>query len=196
DDAEIAADGAEISADDTEIAGANAASAVDDAEIPADDAASVIDDAASAADDAASVIDDAASAVDDAASAIDDAASAADHAAIAVDEATAAAGVGGVLAYGEDMLGRTTIALGSGTVTVRGSGIPPGHEVWVAGRPVPVDPRGNFVAEEILPTGLHTVEVAVLDEQGNGELFLRDLELARNDWFYVGMADLTLSRND
>ena len=31
---------------------------------------------------------------------------------------------------------------------------------------------------------------------GNGELYLRDLELERNDWFYVGMADLTLIEND
>ncbi len=59
-----------------------------------------------------------------------------------------------------------------------------------------MDAEGDFVAEAILPTGIHTVEVAVLDEQGNGELFLRDLELERNDWFYVGMADLTLSQND
>ena len=47
--------------------------------------------------------------------------------------------------------------------------------------------------EEILPAGTHTVEVAVLDEQGSGELYLRDLEFKTNDWFYVGMADLTLS---
>jgi flagellar motor protein MotB len=100
-----------------------------------------------------------------------------------------------LLAYGESALGRSGIPMASGTVTVRGSAIPPGHAVWVAGRPVPVDPEGRFVAQEILPAGVHTVEVAVLDPQGNGELFLRDLELQRNDWFYVGMADLTLSRN-
>ena len=41
-----------------------------------------------------------------------------------------------------------------------------------------------------------TVEVAVLDPEGNGELFLRDLEFEPNDWFYVGMADLTLAQND
>ena len=62
---------------------------------------------------------------------------------------------------------------------MRGSGIPAGHTVWVAGQPVPVDAQGDFVAEEILPTGPHTVEVAVLDEEGNGELFLRDLELRK-----------------
>ena len=99
-------------------------------------------------------------------------------------------------AFGETGLATQNIQLASGTVDVRGSGIPPGHSVWVAGREVPVDARGNFVAEEILPQGTHTVEVAVLDEEGNGELFLRDLELKSSDWFYVGMADVTVAEND
>ncbi len=60
---------------------------------------------------------------------------------------------------------------------------------------MPVDANGAFVAEEILPAGLHTVEVAVLDGNGNGELYLRDLELDKSDWFTVGIADLTLSGN-
>ncbi len=98
--------------------------------------------------------------------------------------------------YGENELSKHNIRLGSGTVNVQGSGIPPHHTVWVAGRPVPVDAQGNFVAEGILPTGTHTVEVAVLDEYGNGQLYLRDLEFKRNDWFYVGIADLTLSENN
>jgi flagellar motor protein MotB len=97
--------------------------------------------------------------------------------------------------YGETDLAIRNIPIGAGAVQVHGRGIPPGHAVWVAGRPVPVDEHGAFVAEEILPAGLHTVEVAVLDEAGNGELFLRDLEFRRSDWFYVGMADLTLSSN-
>ena len=99
-------------------------------------------------------------------------------------------------AYGETGLAVQNIPLSSGTVTVRGSGIPPEHVVWVAGRRVPVDAAGNFIAEEILPTGAHTVEVGVLDAAGNGEVFLRDLELERKDWFYVGMADLTLSEHN
>ena len=56
-------------------------------------------------------------------------------------------------------------------------------------------PPATSSPEEILPAGVHTVEVAVLDEAGNGALFLRDLEFKRNDWFYVGLADLTLSES-
>ncbi len=96
-------------------------------------------------------------------------------------------------AYGDNALALQNIRLSSGTVRVQGSRIPPGHNVWVAGHLVPVDAEGNFVAEQILPEGTHTVEVAVLDQDGNGELFLRDLAFEPNDWFYVGMADLTLT---
>ncbi len=99
-------------------------------------------------------------------------------------------------AYGENTLGLHNIGLSSGTISVRGDNVPAGHEVWVAGRPVPVDDRGSFVAEEILPQGAHTVEVAVLDTEGAGELYLRDLEFEDNDWFYVGMADVTVSANE
>ena len=98
-------------------------------------------------------------------------------------------------AYGENDLARHQIPLGSGTVKVQGSGIPADHTVWVAGRQVPVDPQGNFAAEEILPDGTHTVEVAVLDDAGNGSLYLRDLEFKRRDLFYVGVADITVSEN-
>jgi flagellar motor protein MotB len=98
-------------------------------------------------------------------------------------------------AYGESNLARHQIRLGSGTVKVQGSGIPADHTVWVAGHQVPIDPQGKFAAEEILPSGTHTVEVAVLDDAGNGSLYLRDLEFKRKDVFYVGLADLTLSKN-
>jgi flagellar motor protein MotB len=97
--------------------------------------------------------------------------------------------------YGESDLARHRIPIDGGMVKVLGSGIPAGHTVWVAGRQVPVDPDGDFAAEEILPPGAHTVEVAVLDDAGNGSLYLRDLEFKRTDLFYVGVADLTVSEN-
>ncbi len=97
--------------------------------------------------------------------------------------------------YGESRLALRHIPLRGGTVQAFGDAIPPGHGVWMAGYAVPVDAAGAFVAEEILPPGMHTVEVAVLDQFGNGELFLRDLALKPSDWFTVGIADLTLSGN-
>jgi hypothetical protein len=100
------------------------------------------------------------------------------------------------IAWGENSMALHNIGLSSGTISVRGDSVPEGHEVWVAGRPVPVDESGSFVAEEVLPQGQHTVEVAVLDKEGAGELYLRDLELEDNDWFYVGMADLTVSTDE
>lgn len=101
-----------------------------------------------------------------------------------------------LVGYGENRLVQNNIGVKGGTIKVYGSRIPAGHRVWVAGRAVPVADNGEFAVEEILPPGLHTVEVAVLDDSGNGELFLRDLELKKNDWFYVAMADVTLAQSD
>lgn len=101
-----------------------------------------------------------------------------------------------LVGYGENRLVQNNIGVNGGTIKVYGSAIPAGHKVWVAGRAVPVADNGEFAVEEILPPGLHTVEVAVLDDSGNGELFLRDLELKKSDWFYVAMADLTLAQSN
>jgi len=97
--------------------------------------------------------------------------------------------------YGESRIANRNIPLSGGTVQAHGISIPQGHGVWMAGYAVPVDKKGSFVAEEILPEGIHTVEIAVLDKFGNGELFLRDLALKQSDWFAVGIADLTMSGN-
>ena len=64
-------------------------------------------------------------------------------------------------------------------------GGPPG-----TGRPAGQLRRGGDSSD-----GAHTVEVAVLDDAGNGSLYLRDLEFKRTDLFYVGMADVTVSQN-
>ncbi|MEJ2330525.1 MAG: flagellar motor protein MotB, partial [Gammaproteobacteria bacterium] len=100
-----------------------------------------------------------------------------------------------LVGYGESRIASRNIPLHGGAVQAYGTAIPEGHGVWMAGYEVPVDGSGGFVAEEILPEGMHTVEVAVLDKFGNGELFLRDLALKKSDWFTVGIADFTLSGN-
>jgi len=100
-----------------------------------------------------------------------------------------------LVGYGETHLHRQTIPLQGGTVIVNGDSIPANHSVWLAGRELPVNEDGAFVSDEIFRPGLHTVEVAVLDKEGNGELFLRELELKKSDWFYVGIADVTFAKD-
>ncbi len=100
-----------------------------------------------------------------------------------------------LVGYGENHLVVDNIPKKGGTIKVSGSAVPADHSVFVAGRAVPVGKEGKFVAEEILPRGMHTVEVAILDKSGNGDLFLRDLDLKKNDWFYVGIADVTVARD-
>jgi flagellar motor protein MotB len=110
------------------------------------------------------------------------------------NEASGAGDTALLAGYGESERFARNIPIDTASaVRVSGDGIPPGHTVWLAGTELPTNEEGRFVGEVLLPPGLHTVEVAVLDEEGNGELFLRDLELERNDWFFVGMADLTLA---
>ncbi|MCG6939588.1 MAG: OmpA family protein [Gammaproteobacteria bacterium] len=98
--------------------------------------------------------------------------------------------------YGENHLASQHIDIDGGTVTISGEHIPKDHTVWLAGKEVPVNDRGEFVSEELFPRGLQTIEVAVLDDEGNGELFLRDMEFAKNDWFYVGIGDVTVAQDN
>ena len=100
-----------------------------------------------------------------------------------------------LVGYGENHLAVDNIPKQGGTVTVYGNSVPTDHSVFVAGRAVPIGMEGKFVSEEILPSGKHTVEVAILDKAGNGDLFLRDLDLKKSDWFTVGIADVTASRD-
>jgi len=97
--------------------------------------------------------------------------------------------------YGENHLYTQHIKINGGTVTINGDKIPQGHNVWLAGKEVPVNEKGEFVSEELFPRGMHTIEVAVLDDEGNGELFLRDMEFSRSDWFYVALGDVTAARD-
>lgn len=101
-----------------------------------------------------------------------------------------------LVGYGASRLKVSNIPLSGGTVSVAGAEVPEGYQVWLAGYPVPVAADGKFVAETILPEGLHTVEVAILDQDGNGDLYLRDLELQESDWFSIGFADITGSANE
>jgi hypothetical protein len=87
----------------------------------------------------------------------------------------------------EDRTRRKTIPVRGGQVTISGGNI--GTAVEVMGEMVPVDPDGRFVISRILPPGDHVVTV-----KANGGSVVRDVNIPVSDWFYVGIADLTLGK--
>jgi outer membrane protein OmpA-like peptidoglycan-associated protein len=95
------------------------------------------------------------------------------------------------LAYGENTLVLRNIPVRGGAVTVSGSNIPPAHQVFVQGLAVPVDDGSHFVARQILPGGPQQVTVKILNARGEGLVFTRNLTVAIDDSFLVGIADLT-----
>lgn len=100
-----------------------------------------------------------------------------------------------LVGYGENHLGLYNIDLQGGTLTVNGQAIPAGHDVYFMGSKLPTNEHGQFVGQQIVPPGVHNVEIAVLDAEGDGQLFWRELKIKENNWFYVGLADFTVGRN-
>jgi hypothetical protein len=92
--------------------------------------------------------------------------------------------------YGEDRTAVRNISVYGGAVTVYGKNIPDGHEVTVAGEPVPVDASNGFVIQRIFPSGNHAVDISVMQD-GVGMEFSREIEVPENEWFYIALADFT-----
>ncbi len=97
--------------------------------------------------------------------------------------------------YGETSLKLRNIRASGGTVTVSGTKVAPGQSVTALGIAVPVDDKGRFAVRQILPSGPHSVEVAVKNDKGQGPTFRRNLNIADKDWFYFAIADITVGRD-
>ncbi|MCB1455853.1 MAG: TonB-dependent receptor [Nitratireductor sp.] len=96
---------------------------------------------------------------------------------------------------GEDRTAISNIPLNGGKVTVYGRNVPEGYQVDVLGRSVPVDPQGSFVAATILQSGNHRVDVSVHKPgEGRGLEIEREISIPASDWFYLGIADVTLGK--
>lgn len=87
---------------------------------------------------------------------------------------------------GDDMTARRSIPVRGGAVTVSGNSYGAGS-VRVMGEEAVVDPDGAFVIQRILPPGAHDVAVGV-----GGTAVNRHVDIPKTEWFYVGLADLTV----
>ncbi|PWV95607.1 hypothetical protein DFR52_1092 [Hoeflea marina] len=82
-----------------------------------------------------------------------------------------------------------------GAVTVFGRNVPVGYSIEAFGETIPLDPEQSFVVQRILPPGDHAVDVALKGASKSGGLaFSRDINIPKNDWFYVAIADLTIGK--
>ncbi len=96
---------------------------------------------------------------------------------------------------GDDRTLVSNIPLYGGSITVHGRNVPYGYHVEVLGETIAVDDGQAFVISRILPPGDHLVDVALTGEtRDEGLQFERDINIPDNEWFYVGLADLTVGR--
>ena len=95
---------------------------------------------------------------------------------------------------GEDRTNIRNIPVYGGAVTVFGRNIPPGYTVDTLGERVSIDNENKFVIQRILPPGDHVVEVDVSGTKDGALSFDREIHIPRDEWFYVGLADLTIGK--
>ena len=99
----------------------------------------------------------------------------------------------GLDAYGSDRTEIRGIRVSGGLVTVTGNNVLPNEAVRVAGREVPIDRDGEFVAEVIVPHGVSTVAVEI--DGPRARVVERDVEVPETDFFYVALGEVTLGSN-
>ena len=100
--------------------------------------------------------------------------------------------------YGINRLDIDAIPVRGGRVTIVGQGMDPATWLRLDGQPIAIDPAGRVAGESILPAGRHVVRLQVArppakqGERGSIVDVERVIVIPSDDWFYVGLADLTL----
>ncbi|MGI6240455.1 MAG: OmpA family protein [Candidatus Omnitrophota bacterium] len=109
-----------------------------------------------------------------------------------------------MISYGENHLRLMNIPVQGGKVVVYGKNVGEGAKVrWSgqkSGRPIlaediPVDKEGKFMMEQILPSGKNDLAISVENVAGERSEYERSIEIPRNDWFLVGIADVMGGRH-
>lgn len=98
--------------------------------------------------------------------------------------------------YGSSNLRIQNIPIVGSSIRIQGQNIPMNvDQVSINGRSVPVDRDHRFVAEYLLPAGPHQFRVR-LSGQGMDDMErVLDVKASQNQFFMVGIADVTASKN-
>jgi hypothetical protein len=96
--------------------------------------------------------------------------------------------------YGANELLIQNIAVSGSRVRLRGNNIADGYTLNIDGNWVPIDEKGQFIADFILPVGNHKFDVIIRkpDDKESINTTL-DLNVTGKYFFLVGLADLTFS---
>lgn len=100
-----------------------------------------------------------------------------------------------LVGYGENHLSKQNIPVSGGIITINGDNLTPGSTVETMGAQVPVDANGKFAYRQILPSGEHEVAIQTHAPDGTKAEFTRTLYIPNQDWFYIGLADITAGKN-
>lgn len=82
------------------------------------------------------------------------------------------------------------------TITVSGSADPAQEMVRVSGQLVPVNPDGQFIAQQLVDRDSDKVQVTIENAGQTTFATTREVEVPRSDWFAVGQGDLTFRSMD
>tara|TARA_R110002124_G_scaffold149220_1_gene314902 strand:- start:21479 stop:25606 length:4128 start_codon:yes stop_codon:yes gene_type:complete len=100
-----------------------------------------------------------------------------------------------LVGYGENHLAFSNIPVSGGIVTINGDSLAAGSSVKALGADIPVDANGRFAYRQILPAGEHSVAIEMESADGTRSEVTRTIYLPKQDWFYVGLADITAGKN-
>ncbi len=99
-----------------------------------------------------------------------------------------------IAGYGVDATLSRTIRVKGGTVTINGAHVPSYHSPVIFGHAIPVDSKGDFVTQQILPFGDQSIDINILNPSGQGVSFRRNIHIKETEFFYVALGDITLGQ--
>jgi hypothetical protein len=95
--------------------------------------------------------------------------------------------------YGSNNLLIQNINIDGGTVTVNGKNNDM-NNAFIMGQRTPIHDN-RFVTAQIIPAGTHKIDIAIENKEGQLTQIQRSIHIADDDWFYVGLGDLTIGKN-
>lgn len=96
--------------------------------------------------------------------------------------------------YGENHVAIRNIPVSGGAISVDGTEAREGFSVWFGGQAIPIDDSGRYIARQIIPHGHHNVSITIVDPTGAAYEVTREVYIPTEDWFFVGLADLTVGK--